>query len=175
MLCQIDQAQFDGFFGLWRGRAAAAATIGAASAEAVGGDDRAGVDAEIAAKSKKPVGQPYNQIKQAALQDRKNAQPGETPASMRNLYRFWSQMLPKDFNSGVYTEFRDLAIADVNASTPSLCGIKHLLGFYRKLIYDTEGRKPWPQGRAMPGIFQLHFNEALELERAYSAHTEASI
>ncbi|KAK0656065.1 hypothetical protein B0T16DRAFT_384832 [Cercophora newfieldiana] len=132
-------------------------------------------DAEISTRSKKPVGQPYNEIRQAALEARKNAQPGETPASMRNLYRFWSQMLPKDFNSGVYTEFRDLAIADVNASTPALCGVKHLLEFYRKLIYDTDGRKPWPQGRAMPGIFQLHYNEALELERAYCAHAEASI
>jgi len=88
---------------------------------------------------------------------------------MRKLYQFWSQMLLKDFNSGVYTEFRELALKDVSQKVPTRCGLKHLLEFYEKLLLDSEGQKPWPQGRAIPGIFQLHFQEALEFDRTLRA------
>jgi hypothetical protein len=134
-----------------------------------------GTDTEPSMKSKQASRQPYNEIRQEALEARKHARPGETPAPMRNLYRFWSEMLLKDFNSRVYTEFRDLAMADVNGAIPALTGIKHLLDFYRKLIYDAEAPKPWPQSRAMPTIFQLHFSEAVELERTYCTPVDVSI
>ncbi|KAK4449423.1 La-related protein 1A [Podospora aff. communis PSN243] len=132
-------------------------------------------DSDSSVKPKQPSRRPYGEIRQEALEARKHAQPGETPAPMRNLYRFWSEMLVKDFNSRVYTEFKDLAFADVNGSVPALTGIKHLLDFYRKLIYDTEAPKLWPQGRAMPSILQLHFYEAIELERARGVQVAPSI
>ncbi|KAK0633381.1 hypothetical protein B0T14DRAFT_560981 [Immersiella caudata] len=149
---------------------------GAPSADApsANGDTVSETDAESSVKSKQPSRQPYMEVRKAALESRNSAHPGETPVQMRNLYRFWSDMLLKDFNCRVYTEFRDLAMADANGSVPALTGIKHLLDFYRKLIHDTQAPKPWPEGRAMPPVFQVHFSEAASLERAHCPQVDIS-
>jgi len=132
-------------------------------------------DAEASPQLKQLVRQPYNEIRRVALEKRGGASPGETPVPMRNLYQFWSQMLLKDFNSSVYTEFRELALDDIRRDVPARYGLKHLLEFYRKLLLDTDGQKPWPQGRAIPGIFQLHFQEALEFDRTIGSRPDATI
>lgn len=130
---------------------------------------------DSSSRTRNSEGKPYNEIKREALEKRSGAQPGDTPALMRQLYRFWSRMLLKDFNSNVYTEFRELAMRDASEEVPARCGLKHLLDFYEKLLLDSEGQKPWPQDRAIPSIFQLHFQEALDFDRSIDARTEAAI
>lgn len=138
------------------------------------GEDESG-SGEPSSHTANSGGQPYNEIRRAALQRRRAAQPGETPALMRQLYQFWSEMLLRDFNSNVYTEFRELAMQDVSQEVPSRYGLRQLLDFYEKLLLDSEGQKPWPQGRAIPGIFQLHFQEALAYDRSLAVRNDVAV
>lgn len=138
------------------------------------GEDKNG-SGESSSHTGNSGGQPYNEIRREALERRRTAQPGETPALMRQLYQFWSEMLLKDFNSNVYTEFRELAMQDISQEVPSRYGLRHLLDFYEKLLLDNEGQKPWPQGRAIPGIFQLHFQEALAYDRSFAARNDVAV
>lgn len=118
---------------------------------------------------------PYVEIRKAALEQRQNAKPGETPKEMQKLYKFWSQMLLNDFNAKVYQEFRDLALEDASREIPLKCGLKSLLEFYDRLLLKTNSRKPWPQDRAVPEIFTTHFNEAVELDRKLAGKEPAAI
>lgn len=142
-----------------------------ANGQAVNGSN----DIDSSPQTRQRETHPYSDFKRAALGEREQAQPGETPRMMRELYKFWSVLLLRDFNSNVYTQFRELALEDVARDVPARCGLKHLLGFYEKLLLDSDGDKPWPQGRAIPGIFQLHFQEALEIDRTLSARHDATI
>ncbi|KAL2172405.1 hypothetical protein VTG60DRAFT_5680 [Thermothelomyces hinnuleus] len=118
---------------------------------------------------------PYVEIRKTALEQRRSAKAGETPKEMQKLYRFWSQMLLKDFNAKVYQEFRDLALEDARQETPSTWGLKCLLEFYDKLLLKTNTRKPWPQDRAVPEIFTAHMNEAVELDKKLGGKGVATI
>ncbi|KAK3383870.1 hypothetical protein B0T24DRAFT_66302 [Lasiosphaeria ovina] len=104
--------------------------------------------------------QPYTQIRQAALDQRRNAVPGETPREMQKLYEFWSRLLLKDFNAKIYEEFKELALADASAPVPTKYGLKYLIKFYDNLL-NGGAQKPWPQGQATPAILKVHYNEAL--------------
>ncbi|KAK1757613.1 La-related protein 1A [Echria macrotheca] len=130
---------------------------------------------EPAGPSSNTRGRPYNEIKQEALEARSNAQPGETPWPMRELYRFWSKMLVNDFNSNVYTEFRTLALEDASRDVPAKCGMEYLLQFYNRLLRHNEGPKPWPQGRAIPGVLQEHYINAEQVGGSIGVRTEAAI
>lgn len=125
--------------------------------------------------SSKQDGRPYHEIKAKALDKRRNGHPGETPTLMRHLYHFWAEMLLRDFNSNVYMEFRDCAIQDAQKPVPSMSGMQSLLAFYEKLLHQTEGQKPWPKDRAIPGIFMLHFQEAAELNRIARTRLDTSV
>src|SRR5437868_6602251 len=94
---------------------------------------------------------------------------------MRELYRFWSKMLVNDFNSNVYTEFRTLALEDATRDVPAKCGLEYLLQFYDKLLLNNEGPKPWPQDRAIPGVLQDHFKNAVQVGGSIGVRTEAAI
>ncbi|KAK4192654.1 La-related protein 1A [Podospora australis] len=107
--------------------------------------------------------EPYTSIQQAALDQRQGAQGGVTPDKMEKLYRFWSRMLLSRFNAKIYQDFRTFALEDVASEVPSVCGLDYLIGFYTKLLLDTETPKPWPLNRAVPTIFTDHYSEAKEL------------
>lgn len=124
------------------------------------------VDAQASASTNEQRDRkPYVEIRKTALEQRQSAKAGETPKEMQKLYKFWSQMLLKDFNAKVYQEFRDLALEDARQEVPSAWGLKCLLEFYDKLLLKTNTRKPWPQDRAVPEIFTTHMNEAIELDK----------
>ncbi|KAK3941878.1 La-related protein 1A [Diplogelasinospora grovesii] len=113
-------------------------------------------------------GRPYLEIYKTAVELRNNAKAGETPKEMQALYKFWSGFLSRSFNAKVYEEFRSMALED--AKDARRCGLKYLLDFYEKLL-NTASPKPWPQGRATPEIFQLHYQEALYTTERASATT----
>jgi len=118
--------------------------------------------------------QSYSQFRREALEARESAQAGDTAPAMRNLYKLWVIFLLKHFNSGVYNEFRDFAIRDAKGEAPALDGLKHLVSFYETLLLETEGQKPWPQGRAIPEIFQLHSQEANDYFRSVGERSEVT-
>lgn len=107
--------------------------------------------------------QSYTSVREAALNQRRNAQVGVTPREMEELYRFWSTMLLNHFNAKVYEQFRVFAFQDIAAQQPLRCGLDQLIGFYDKLLLDTEIRKPWPVNRAVPSVFVNHYAEAKDL------------
>ncbi|KAH6854417.1 hypothetical protein B0I37DRAFT_29770 [Chaetomium sp. MPI-CAGE-AT-0009] len=147
-------------------------TSGASSASAKADQAERGivwVDEQAAAPAKEQRDRkPYAEIRKAALEQRQSIKASETPKEMQKLYKFWSQMLLNDFNAKVYEEFRGLAFEDALQEAPSRYGLKSLLEFYDKLLLKTNTRKPWPQDRAVPEIFTVHMNEAIELDSKLS-------
>ncbi|KAK3330334.1 hypothetical protein B0H66DRAFT_57731 [Apodospora peruviana] len=117
----------------------------------------------------------YMEVKEAALTKRHNAKPSETAAEMRTLYRFWSQMLLVDFNAKVYDEFRTYALGDASCNVPSRAGLRYLLEFYNNLLNTEATQKPWPANRSAPEIFQLHFQEAVEVDRKLGAAIDHTV
>lgn len=93
---------------------------------------------------------------------------------MQRLYRFWSRLLLNKFHAGIYQEFRDLAFSDASQQPASKTGLKNLLGFYDKLLLETNTQKPWPQDRAVPEVITAHLNEAIELDGKTGVNTETS-
>lgn len=106
------------------------------------------------------VKRPYNQVKQAALAERKQASVGETPEQMRGLYKFWSQLLLQNFNARLYGEFRSLSLED--AAQDRFSGLRYLLDFLNNL-HDDKIHKPWLQTPTIPEVFQLHLAEANQM------------
>ncbi|KAL2269854.1 hypothetical protein VTJ83DRAFT_2038 [Remersonia thermophila] len=146
------------------------------TAEPAAGSDIVWVDGQAPASAAGQTDRkPYTEIRNAALEQRRNAKDGETPKEMQKLYKFWSHLLLNDFNAKVYQEFRSLALEDASRETPSTCGLKNLLDFYNKLLLSSNARKPWPQDRAVPEIFTAHMNEAVELNRRLGGNGAAAI
>lgn len=112
--------------------------------------------------SEAPVQRPYVKVKQAALAQRKQANAGETPEEMRNLYEFWSKFLLDKFNAKIYDEFRSLSLED--AGQDNFTGLRHLLDFFKNL-FDANVQKPWLQPHNVPEVFQQHYQEAFDLDK----------
>jgi len=108
-----------------------------------------------------PVTKPYPQVRQEALAQRGLASPGEMPAKLKSLYKFWSGMLVRHFNANVYDEFRSLSLED---APHDHYGLQCLLNFYKKL-FDGNTEKPWLAGRSLPEIFQLHYQQAFNSDQ----------
>lgn len=94
----------------------------------------------------------YPDLRAAALEQRKRASPGETPAGMRELYTFWSDILVNKFNVRMYEDFRACALEDSRREPPSEFGIRCLLAFYDKVLKGE--RQP------LPAAFYPHLSEA---------------
>jgi la-related protein 1 len=74
-------------------------------------------------------------------------------------------MLPRHFNHKVYEEFRQLALQDAAGVIPARAGLDYLQQFYQRIfVPDSDAPKPWPQGRAIPEIFSLHYQEVASLQ-----------
>ncbi|KAK3362877.1 hypothetical protein B0T25DRAFT_445990 [Lasiosphaeria hispida] len=117
----------------------------------------------------------YTEFRDAALKQRESAQPGETSRDMQTLYGFWVETLRETFNSDMYLTFREVALADAQSPVPAKHGLKRLMEFYESIIYDERPNKPWPQDRAIPSIFQQHFQEASGLDRTISPRGDTTI
>lgn len=124
----------------------------------------------VAGNAKHLISKPYSEIRSAAIEQRSSAQPGETPADMRRLYEFWSQMLPTSFNLDVYTQFKDLALEDASKETPTVFGLQSLLKFYNQLLVKQGTSELLPQDRALPSDLQQHYQQAIAIHAAHSTN-----
>lgn len=107
------------------------------------------------------IRKPYPQVRQEALAQRGQANPAEIPAELKSLYKFWSGLLVRHFNANVYDEFRSLSLDDASHNR---YGLQCLLNFY-KTLFDDNTEKPWLQARSAPEIFQLHYQQACNLDQ----------
>ncbi|KAK3394562.1 hypothetical protein B0H63DRAFT_517679 [Podospora didyma] len=119
--------------------------------------------------SGKKVHRPYSEVRQEALDLRRNANPGETPQKMKSLYKFWADMLLRAFNDSVYREFMNLATEDASQQIPAKVGLKYLREFYEKLLFDNAAQKPWPEDRAVPNVLKLHYENVVNLDHKHNA------
>ena len=84
----------------------------------------------------------YTNFRPRAIKAREQMAGGQCHRDMQILYEFWSHFLIRNFNAGMYEEFRRLALDD-STNHNSLVGLHHLITFYdksilgRKLIADA--------------------------------------
>lgn len=107
--------------------------------------------------------EPYPELRAKALEQRANAKPGDTPAAMKHLYRFWSHCLPDKFNVRMYEDFRTLALEDARRSSPNDFGLKCLLRYYNQVLFNSNGARPYP------AVFMPHHMEAKQLSESPKA------
>jgi len=70
---------------------------------------------------------PYLDLREKALSQRTGA-PANCPYPMQVLYSFWSHFLVRNFNTGMYNEFRHLALDDADNGIDT--GKDYLLKYY---------------------------------------------
>ncbi|KAK0730620.1 hypothetical protein B0H67DRAFT_639099 [Lasiosphaeris hirsuta] len=139
------------------------------------GDAESSSNSKTSATSAESSGPLYTEFRDAVLKQREGVQPGEMSRDMQTLYDFWAETLREAFNSDMYLTFRETAIADAQSQAPAKHGLKRLVEFYESIIYDERPNKPWPQNRAIPTIFQQHFQEALDLDRSISPRGDTTV
>ncbi|KAK6594156.1 la domain-containing protein [Botrytis cinerea] len=78
----------------------------------------------------------YAIFRERATRLREASQPGETHTDMELLYKFWAHFLCRNFNPGMYYEFRKLALEDShnNAST----GMEQLILYYDETLNNKK-------------------------------------
>jgi len=75
----------------------------------------------------KAIPMPYLDLREKALSQR-TAAPASCPYPMQVLYSFWSHFLVRNFNTGMYNEFRHLALDDADNGIET--GKDYLLKYY---------------------------------------------
>lgn len=126
-------------------------------AQGEGARSAADVSAPLLSAAKKVGDELYPGLRARAFDERENAEFGETPAAMKQLYRFWFRCLPDKFNVRMYKDFRSSSLEDARGDSPSDFGLQYLVRYYSLVLTDPVGPKPYPS------VFVSHFTEAREL------------
>lgn len=80
--------------------------------------------------------EPYTTLRVKALSQRDDAATGTCPYDLDVLYQFWSHFLIRNFNSHMYSEFRDLATKDAKERHNDT-GMKNLVKFYCEAVSSS--------------------------------------
>lgn len=71
----------------------------------------------------------YNVFRKRAIEERASNVYDDGPRNMDVLYQFWSHFLIRNFNAGMYSEFKSLAFDDISSKC-STRGLDCLIHFY---------------------------------------------
>jgi la-related protein 1 len=82
----------------------------------------------------------YSDVRQRALDSRKNGGSEKISHDMKVLYEFWSHFLIRNFNAKVYAEFQELATED--ATNKSNTGMDRLISYYDEALKSTNNIIP---------------------------------
>lgn len=103
----------------------------------------------------------YFALRHRALEDRNRAVTGNCPYDLDVLYHFWSHFLLRNFNSRMYTEFKDYANHDAQQRY-CFKGLKHLIQFFSQSLNSSNPIRD----RVVKDYVALVENEPAEMEGA---------
>lgn len=95
-----------------------------------------------------------------ALELRRAADPLHCPHEMQVLYQFWSHFLIRNFNFKMYSEFRQLALDDLQQG--NLIGRQHLVKFY---VEALKHEKPKVRLEVAKGFVDLVMDQSTDPDR----------
>lgn len=117
-------------------------------------------DGTVAQSSGDKITEKYVDVRARALELRQSAAPGDVPEEMRRLYKFWASFLVSKFNAHMYTDFRQLALADATSETPSKTGLGYLLQFYTSVLSKSSETGIWAPGHPVYQVLDADFQSS---------------
>lgn len=103
------------------------------------------------------------ELRERAVAQRRAANPGELPTSMKVLYKFWSHYLTENFNVSMYKEFKQTALEDAAAKIPIKFGHANLVQCYKSLLsFNSKVGATWGPGHPIYSVLQSHFRTVQE-------------
>ncbi|CAG8953506.1 hypothetical protein HYFRA_00010256 [Hymenoscyphus fraxineus] len=96
----------------------------------------------------------YTSFRARALKNRDITAAGETHPDMKLLYEFWSHFLCRNFNIGMYSEFRQYAFED--ASVKATNGLKNLVSYYDEVLNSKK--------KVIPETLARHYVDLVKAE-----------
>jgi la-related protein 1 len=98
--------------------------------------------------------EPYLTFRARALKHRETSTAGQTHPDMKLLYEFWSHFLCRNFNTTMYTEFRQYAFEDAQSHASS--GMKNLISYYDEMLISKK--------KVIPDILAGHYVDLVKAE-----------